>query len=107
MTQAVEQINKAIRLSPRDPFLVYWLGHLGLAAFTEERYDEACEWGKKIVQENPNFPGGHRLLAASCGQLGRTKEAQASLKELLLLMPRMTIDDVRKQVPFKDPSDME
>ena len=104
---AVEQINKAIRLSPRDPFLVYWFGHLGLAAFTEERYDEAYEWGKKSVQENPNFPGGHRLMASSCGQLGRAKEAQAALKELLLLMPGMTIDDVRKQVPFKDPSDME
>jgi TolB-like protein/Tfp pilus assembly protein PilF len=104
---AVEQINKAIRLSPRDPFLVYWFGHLGLAAFTEGRYDEAYEWGKKSVQENPNFPGGHRLMASSCGQLGRTKEAQAALKELLLLMPGMTIDDVRKQVPFKDSTDME
>jgi len=104
---AVEQINKAIRLSPRDPFLVYWFGHLGLAAFAEERYDIACEWGTKIIQENPRFPGGHRLLAASYGQLGRTKEAQAALKELLLLMPGMTIDDVRKQVPFKDPTHMD
>jgi adenylate cyclase len=104
---AVEQINKAIRLSPRDPFLVYWVGHLGLAAITEERYDEAYEWGKKCVQENPNFPGGHRIIASSCGHLGRTKEAQAALTQLLLLMPGMTIDDVRKQVPFKDPRDME
>jgi len=104
---AVEQMNKAIRLSPRDPFLVYWFGHLGLAAFTEERYEEAYEWGKKCVQENPNFPGGHRVIASSCGHLGRTKEAQAALKELLLLMPGMTIDDVRKQVPFKNPRDME
>jgi tetratricopeptide (TPR) repeat protein len=104
---AVEQINKAIRLSPRDPFLVYWFGHLGLAAFAEERYDTACEWGTKILQENPRFPGGHRLLAASYGQLGRTKEAQTALEELLLLMPGMTIGDVRKQVPFKDPTHME
>jgi TolB-like protein/Flp pilus assembly protein TadD len=104
---AVEQINKAIRLSPRDPFLVYWFGHLGLAAFAEERYDIACEWAAKVIQENPCFPGGHRLLAASYGQLGRIKEAQAGLKEMLLLMPGMTIDDVRKQVPFKDPVHME
>ena len=46
-------------------------------------------------------------MASSCGHLGRTKEAQAALKELLLLMPGMTIDDVRKQVPFKDSNDME
>jgi adenylate cyclase len=104
---AVEQINKAIRLSPRDPFLVYWLAHLGLAAFSEERYDIACEWAAKVIQENPCFPGAYRMLAASYGQLGRIKEAQAALKEMLLLMPGMTIDEVRKQVPFKDPVHME
>lgn len=104
---AVTQINKAIRLSPRDPFMVYWFGHLGLAAFVDERYEDACEWGLKTIQENPRFPGGHRLLAASYGQLGRIEEAGTELKELLILMPGMTSDDVRKQVPFKKPSDME
>jgi tetratricopeptide (TPR) repeat protein len=104
---AVSQINKAIRLSPRDPFMVYWVGHLGLAAFAVERYDEAREWGVKTIRENPQFPGGHRLLAASCGQLDPKKEAQTALNELLLLMPGMTTDDVRQQVPFKKCADME
>ena len=53
------------------------------------------------------LPIGHRLLAASYGQLGRLKEAATELKELLLLMPGMTSDDVRKQVPFKKTRDME
>jgi hypothetical protein len=35
------------------------------------------------------------------------QEAAKELKELLLLMPGMTADDVRKQVPFKRPNDME
>ena len=104
---AVTQINKAIRLSPRDPFMVYWFGHLGLASFVEERYEDACDWGSKAIQENPLFPGGHRLLASSYGQLGRVKEAATELKELLLLMPGMTADDVRRQVPFRKPRDME
>jgi adenylate cyclase len=104
---AVTHINKAIRLSPHDPFVVYWYGHLGLAAFADERYEDACYWGRKTIQQNPNFPGGHRLMAASCGQLGRTQEAAHELKELLFLMPRMAADDVRKQVPFKRPIDME
>ena len=104
---AVTQINKAIRLSPRDPFMVYWFGHLGLASFVEERYEDACDWGSKAIQENPRFPGGHRLLASSYGQLGRVNEAATELKELLLLMPGMTADDVRRQVPFRKPRDME
>jgi len=104
---AVTHINKAIRLSPHDPFVVYWFGHLGVAAFADERYEDACYWGRKAIQQNPKFPGGHRLVAASCGQLGRTQEAANELKELLLLMPGMAADDVRKQVPFKRSSDME
>jgi len=104
---AVTHINKAIRLSPHDPFAVYWVAHLGVAAFADERYEDACYWGRKTIQQNPMFPGGHRLVAASCGQLGRTQEAADELKELLLLMPGMTADDVRKQVPFKRSSDME
>ena len=104
---AVTNINKAIRLSPHDPFVVYWFGHLGVAAFADERYEDACYWGRKTIQQNPKFPGGHRLVAASCGQLGHMQEAAKELKELLLLMPGMTADDVRKQVPFKRPNDME
>lgn len=105
--KAVVQINKAVRLSPHDPFIVYWFGHLGLAAFADARYEEACAWGRKVVLENPQFPGGHRLLAASYGQLDRISEAAMELKELLRLMPGMVPDDIRKQVPFKKPNDME
>jgi len=105
--KAVVQINKAVRLSPHDPFIVYWFGHLGLAAFADARYEEACEWGRKVVRENPQFPGGHRLLAASYGQSGRINEAAMELKELLRLMPGMIPEDVRKQVPFKKANDME
>ena len=105
--KAVVQINKAVRLSPNDPFIVYWFGHLGLAAFADARYEEACEWGRKVVRVNPQFPGGHRLLAASYGQLGRINEAATELKELLRLMPGMIAEDVRKQVTFKQVNDME
>jgi TolB-like protein/cytochrome c-type biogenesis protein CcmH/NrfG len=105
--RAVVQIDKAVRLSPNDPFIVYWFGHLGLAAFADARYEEACEWGRKVVRVNPQFPGGHRLLAASYGQLARTGEAAMELKELLRLMPGMIAEDIRKQVPFKQVNDME
>jgi TolB-like protein/Flp pilus assembly protein TadD len=104
---AVTHINKAIRLSPTDPFAPYWFGHLGVASFADERYEDACFWGRKTIQLNPQFPGGHRLLASSCGQLGRISEAEKELKIMLNLMPGMTSDDVRKQVPFKRSADME
>ncbi len=100
-------IQRAIRLSPMDPFLVYWFAHLGLAAFVAERYEDAVEWAAKTIHQNPRFPGGHRLIAASFGQLGKKREARASVEELLRLIPGMRPDDVRKQVPFRKTADME
>jgi TolB-like protein/Tfp pilus assembly protein PilF len=105
--RAEEQIRRAIRLSPRDPFSVYWYAHLGLAAFVAERYEEAIDWAGKTIQQNPNFPGGHRLLASSLGHLGQLAEARQALDQLLRLMPGMQADDVRRQVPFKKAADME
>lgn len=105
--RAEDQIRRAIRLSPRDPFMVYWYAHLGLAAFAAERYEDAIDWAGKVIQQNPNFPGGPRLLAASLAQLGQRGEARRALDQLLRLMPGMQVDDVRRQVPFKKAGDME
>jgi len=100
-------IRRAIRLSPRDPFIVYWYAHLGLAAFAAERYEEAIDWAGKTIQQNPNFPGAYRLLASSFAHLGRQAEARQALDQLLRLMPGMKASDVRRQVPFKHAADME
>lgn len=105
--RADDQIRRAIRLSPRDPFMVYWFGHLGLAAFVAGRYEDAVNWAGKAIQQNPNFPGGPRVLAASLPQLGRLAEARRALDQLLRLMPGMQVDDVRRQVPFRNAADME
>ena len=100
-------IRRAIRLSPRDPFIVYWYAHLGLAAFAAERYEEAIDWAGKTIQQNPNFPGAYRLLASSFAHLGRQAEARQALEQLLRLMPGMKAIDVRRQVPFKHTAVME
>ena len=75
--------------------------------YTKTDTKEAQRLLHKAINLDPKFPGGHRLVAASCGQLGLTQEAAGELKEVLKLMPGMTAEDVKKQVPFKRPRDME
>ena len=103
--EAVEQFEKAMRLSPRDPYMVIWLSGMGIAAFVAERYDDMIEWGKKTVREKPEYPAGHRLLASAYGNFGQLGEAREALEELLRLVPALTIGDVNKQMPFKNPAD--
>ncbi len=101
------EINRAMRLSPRDLRKAGWIAWLGFADFAAERYEDAAEWARKAVQENPKLPQGHILLAASCGQLGRIDEARAALAERLRASPGLTVDAVRSRLPWKHHADME
>jgi predicted Zn-dependent protease len=77
-----------------------------VAAFGAGRYRDAVEWARKAIQENPQFPGGYRTLAAAHGQLGESAEAQGALEAFLRLMPGHTVDDIKRQAPWKRPADM-
>ncbi|MBK5101342.1 MAG: tetratricopeptide repeat protein, partial [Desulfobacteraceae bacterium] len=97
---AIVEANKAIRLSPRDPELFHFFLAVGTAHFVAGRYAEAVEWAKKVIQEKPEVPSGHRLLAASYGQLGQTEEAAAALEGALRLAPGLSVEFVRNTIHF-------
>jgi len=103
---AVAELDEATRLSPRDPFLAVWCMARGVGAFAAERYEEAVDWAKKSIEENPRFAGAYRVLTAACGQLGRIDEAKVALDELLRQMPGLTVQATRQQVPLKRPGDL-
>ena len=98
---AIGEAQKAIRLSPRDPELFHFLLGIGTAHFVAGRYEDAVEWAKKVIQERPDVPSGHRLLAASYGQLGKTDAAKVALEGVLRLVPGLSVDLVEKTIFFK------
>lgn len=104
---ATSELDKATRLSPRDPFLAVWCMSRAIAAFTAARYEEAIDWARKSIDENPRFAGAHRVLTASFGQLGWLDEAKAALEGLLRQMPGSTLKATRQQVPMRRREDLE
>jgi adenylate cyclase len=98
---AIAEEFKAIRLSPRDPEIFHFFLAIGTAHFVAGRYEDAVEWAKKVIQERPDVPSGHRLLAASYGQLGQTDSAKAALEGVLRLVPGLSLDLVEKTIFFK------
>jgi TolB-like protein/class 3 adenylate cyclase/Flp pilus assembly protein TadD len=105
--KAREMLKDALRLSPRDPANYWTFAFLGLADFADKRYDEAAEWAQKALHLYAKFPTAHRLLAASCGQLGQTEKARTALNGLLSFAPGTTIATTRAAVPWKDTAVME
>ena len=81
---------------------------MAVAAFTVGRDEEAAEWARKTIEANPQFPGGHRTLAAAYGAMERTEEAKRAAEKLLELLPHLTIAQLRQSIPyFKDPDGLE
>jgi len=77
--EAMPLLEKAIRLSPRDPYLFLWYARLGTVHFFQGRLDEAILWLDKSRRANPSFPMSHALLSAAYGLKGDQAHAAAEL----------------------------
>ena len=77
--EGIPLLEKAIRLSPRDPMLGTTLLSMAVARFAQEQYESAPEWAARALQENPNLYFAHALIAASLARLERPVEARAAL----------------------------
>jgi adenylate cyclase len=96
---AIASLEKAIRLSPRDPMLGSYIEGIAVAHFAAGRYEASVECAQQSLQRSPDFPNTHSLLAASYAHLGRTAEAQAALQQVLRLQPGYSVSTVRAAYP--------
>jgi adenylate cyclase len=87
--EAVRSFERAIRLSPVDPLLVF--AGIGFALIELGRFDEAIAAAKKALRQNPSYPGPYRCLASAYAHLGRDAEARKAAARLLEVDPAFTI----------------
>jgi adenylate cyclase len=78
--EAEMQIETAMRLDPHFPSVFVF--YQGLAEFEQNRMEEAAITLQKAVRLNPDDPWPFAFLAASCGHLGREKEAVDTIAAL-------------------------
>jgi adenylate cyclase len=103
--EAMEKIDKALRLNPRHPFIYsYILGH---ANFVADRFDSAASALETVLERNPDFVHGHIYLAASYGHLGRTDDAAWEIEELQLLHPEFSLERARQSALYQNRTDLE
>ena len=68
--EAAAAANRAIRLSPRDPFLALYYGSACLAQFFGRNYEEAIRLARISIRLRSDFAGAHRVLTAAAGMVG-------------------------------------
>jgi TolB-like protein/class 3 adenylate cyclase/Flp pilus assembly protein TadD len=88
-------VNDAVRLSPRDAFLPWWINWVGFSKFALEDYVAAASCFQRSIEVNRNNSYGHLGLATTLVQLGRLVEAKATLQHGLALDPHLTLSRLR------------
>jgi len=104
---AMPHFVQEIRMSPHDPLLVIWHIAMGWACLAAEQYQEAVEFCKQAIDDNPEFTDNYSVLAACFGHLGHVDAARAALEQLLRRLPGLTTHDERLTRPFKRAVDKE
>lgn len=99
-SEALDWLDRATRMNPKDPFSNMYLAPKGAAFYTAGNYDEAISWARQAVRLRPGYLGGHRLLCAALAQSGRADEASAALAALLAIRPEANLAWVRDSVPY-------
>ena len=91
---AIKVINEAIRLSPRDGFMPFWLTGLYWAYYSLQEYDEAAGVAMRGIRIAPRNPTFRRQLTAAYSVLGRMEESREALQDYLDLEPGATTETV-------------
>ena len=77
--EAISLVERAIRFSPRDPFIANWYTFVGRMHLLQSRTDEAILWLEKARSANPGLAAAHAPLAAAYALKGESRRAAVEL----------------------------
>jgi len=97
--RAIEEINKAMALSPYDPLMYAYNAYASIAYLVDGQYERAIECALRSLRENRTYTAAHRLLVIALVLAGRENEARASARRLLELEPGLTVAGFRRRYP--------
>jgi TolB-like protein/DNA-binding SARP family transcriptional activator len=97
--RAIQEINKAMALSPYDPLMYAYNSYASIAYLVDGQYERAIECALRCLRENPTYTAAHRQLVIALVLTGRENEAQASARRLLELEPGLTVAGFRRRYP--------
>jgi TolB-like protein/tetratricopeptide (TPR) repeat protein len=81
MEEMIPLVERAIRLSPRDPAISIWYQWIGEVHLLQSHIDEAIGWLEKARNANPAHPLIRANLASAYGLKGQTENAAEELAE--------------------------
>jgi Flp pilus assembly protein TadD len=81
ISAAIPLIERAMVISPGDPYRASWYFGIGRVHLLQSRINEAMLWLEKARSLNPHDPQVHAWLVAACAVSGEIERARAELTE--------------------------
>lgn len=97
--QAVEDTQRALRLSPLDPHSYFYEALAGTACLAAGRCDDALRLATRSLRANRTHTSTLRLAAVAAWRLGHHAEARKLVETLLRLEPALTIGRYLERTP--------
>jgi TolB-like protein/DNA-binding SARP family transcriptional activator len=97
--RAIEEINRAMALSPYDPLMYAYSAIAALAYICDGQHERGLECALRSMRENSSFTTAHKLLIFALVLVGREEEAQLTADQLLKLEPGFTVEQFRQRSP--------
>jgi adenylate cyclase len=102
--RALEDFERALRLSPLDP--MNFNNYVGMACAHEvaQDYDKAAALYRRALEERPHAMWIYRHLASSLSGAGRMDEAKEAYAEMMRSYPNLTVSKFKQAMVFSAPA---
>jgi TolB-like protein len=101
--QAIALAERAIRLSPLDPFAYLFEHLLSQAHYLDGDAAAALRWAERSLASNARHAPNQRVLIAALVALGRIEEARAAAAGLLATDPGFRLSAFAARTPLPEP----
>ena len=98
--EAIRRAQRALSLSPLDPFRFRHEHFLSLAYFAADDFHGAALYGVRSDERNPHYTANLRVTVAALASAARMEEAKALAFRLLQLQPSLRARESAGRMPF-------
>jgi tetratricopeptide (TPR) repeat protein len=103
--QAIERLQTAMRLSPRDPMLFRMHAGMAYAHFFAGNYDEASTWAERAVRARPIWLTAVRIAAVANSLAGRPEQAKKFMDRVIEMDPALHLSNIKDLLPLRRDED--
>jgi DNA-binding SARP family transcriptional activator/Tfp pilus assembly protein PilF len=100
--EALKHAERAISLSPQDPFLFRYEHFMCIGHYAAGNYGAAAHWGRRSLHRNSRYISNLRMTAAALVGLGRASEARPLVDKVMQLEPGFRVGPMIARQAFRD-----